>query len=118
MPDYEKDLHWGKPGHMGQRKISFWQAIKIIVLPVLLQVVCVLIVSQFDPCNNNPGCMAGNITAYSAIFILPPSLVILAFLSFIEAGSRKVEYRKALKINSVLALLPFVLVFLFLAKGS
>ena len=118
MPNYEKDFHWERSGDIGQRKISFWQSTKVIILPILLQLVCVLIVSQFDPCRNNPGCMAGNITACSAILIIPPSLVILVFIAFIEAGSRKVEYRKALKINSVLALLPFVLVFLFLATNS
>ncbi len=62
--------------------------------------------------------MAGNITGFSAIFILPASLIILMFITFIEAGSRKVGYKKALKINSVLALLPFIPVFLLLAKSS
>ena len=116
MPNYEKDFRWKKSRRIAQKKMSLQQSIKVIIIPLLLQVVCVLIVNYFDPCNNNPGCMAGNITGISALFILPLTLVILALITFIEVGSRKVDYKKALKFNSVLALLPFVLVFIFLSK--
>ncbi len=116
MPNYEKELHWVRSGKTEQRKISFWQSVKAILLPVLLQVICVLIVSHFDPCNNNPRCMAGTITGFSAIIIIPPTLVILFFITLVEVGSRKVEYQKALTINSILAILPFVLIFMYLAR--
>jgi hypothetical protein len=118
MPDYEEELNWDSGGEKTDNKMSLGQSVKAIIIPLLIQVVCVLIVSIFDPCNNNPGCMAGNITAYSAILILPSTLVILLFVTFVEVIIKTVEYKKALKINSILAIVPFILVLLALAKYS
>lgn len=95
-------------------QISFWQACKLVFTPLLLQVICVLVLHRFDPCTGNPGCMAGSITGYSAIFILPATMLVLLFLTFIEVTSRKARYTMALRINSMFALMLFVPVFFYL----
>jgi len=55
--------------------------------------------------------MAGSITAYSAIIILPATLVIMSLVALFEMGSKKINYYKALRVNSIIAIFPFILVF-------
>ena len=91
--------------------MSLKAAAAAVAIPSLLQAFCILVLSSIDPCNDNPGCMAGNVTTYAAILILPATLIILIVSTAIAFARRKMSGRRALITNSLFALAPFVLVF-------
>ena len=112
MPSYGKQLNWkDDPGGLTRKKMSFKAALAAIAFPMLLQFLCLLVVSSVDPCRNNPGCMAGSLSGYTAILVLPASLLILLIATLIEWATGRVSGRTALIINTGLAALPFVLIF-------
>jgi hypothetical protein len=82
-----------------------------IAIPVLVQIACLLVLSSIDPCKNNTGCMAGSITGYALILVMPASVLVLIVATIIEWASGRIGGRAALKINVSLALLPFALIF-------
>lgn len=85
--------------------------IAAIAVPILLQIACLLVLSSIDPCNKNPGCMAGSITGYALILVMPASLLVLIIATIIEWVTDRVSGRTAVITNVSLALLPFVLIF-------
>jgi hypothetical protein len=91
--------------------MSLVAVLAAIIVPILVQIACLFVVSSVDPCNSNPGCMAGTMTSYVAIFVLPASLLVLVIATIIEWATGKVSGRTALIINVCLALIPFALIF-------
>lgn len=110
MEDYNKGLKWGGDQDKIEYIMSIKQSIVTVFGPLLLQVVLVFFISAIDPCNNNPGCMAGSVTTYLVILILPSSFIILSLITYLEYISCKLSYYKSLTINIILASIPFVFV--------
>ncbi len=84
-----------------------------LLLPILLHLAIVGAYSGIDPCNNNPGCMAGSPTIYFTILFTLPTLLILFIVNLFQAFSKRPDYRRYLKINIKISLLPFILVLIF-----
>jgi hypothetical protein len=59
--------------------------------------------------------MAGSLTGYALVLLLPASPIFLIALTLIEAAFRSIRPKVVLIINSVLAFLPFLAVFVLLA---
>ncbi len=91
--------------------MSGWAVIAAVAVPILAQVGCLLFLTTVDPCRNNPGCMAGSLSGYAAILIMPATVVVLLVATLIEWATGRVSGRVALTINATLALLPFALIF-------
>jgi len=116
MQDYGKDLKWGEEQDEIVHLMSIKQSVFTVIGPIIFQIVLILFISAIDPCNNNPGCMAGSITAYAVLLVLPSSFVILSLISYFEYITGKVSFYNSLTINCVLAALPFVLVLILMFK--
>ena len=119
MPSYAKQLKWkDAPQSMGPRRMSFLGALAAIAFPIVIQILCVIVLSFIDPCRNNPGCMTGSITAYAAILVIPASLLVLIFAAIFERAIGRISARNAIVVNSVVALVPFALIFGILVFNS
>ncbi len=92
-------IHANPTGYLGLREMSRAIDFESLVL------------SSIDPCNQNPGCMAGNVTIYAAVLILPTTLILLIISTAIVFARGKMSGRRALITNSLFALAPFILVF-------
>ena len=78
-------------------------------MPALAHLSIVGAYSTVDPCNNNPGCMAGTPTIYFLVIGSAPTLFILLIVAIIQAGISKPNYSKYLKINFFVAFSPYAL---------
>jgi hypothetical protein len=114
MKPYAEKLGWTEaPGPQGG--MSFKQGVAAVLLPMAIQVACLFLLAAVDPCNNNPGCMAGSLTGYALVLLLPASLIFLIFLTLIEEAFKSIRFKVVLIVNSALAFLPFLGVFVLLA---
>lgn len=101
----------GSGDEQRERKMSLMGAAAAVVIPMLMQGFLVLVLSSIDPCNSNPGCMAGNITIYVTILVLPATLLLLLISTAIAWARGKMSAQRAIVTNCCFALLPFVFVF-------
>jgi len=88
----------------------------LFIVPLVLHLAIFSFASLYDPCNNNPGCMAGSLTAYFFILCTLPTIIILCITSLIQNHYLKSQPNKSskyFKINIFIALVSFVLVFVF-----
>lgn len=81
-----------------------------LLLPALIHILIVGAFSTIDPCNDNPGCLAGSPTFYFLFLITTPVMVVLFVASIIQMLINKPNYSKYLKINLGIVLVPFPLV--------
>ena len=81
----------------------------IFFVPLLLHLMIFAVLSTFDPCNNNSGCMAGSATAYFFILFTIPLAILLLLISVFRLFSSHNRYKKYFKINAGLSIFPFVM---------
>lgn len=91
--------------------MSWLQTAGVALLPMVAQFLCLLELADRDACKNNPGCMAGSLSGYVAILLLPACAFLFVLLALIARWSRRVDPMNALVINLAVALLPFALLF-------
>ena len=77
--------------------------------PAGLHLGIALMLSRLDPCNNNPGCMAGSLSGYFLVLFTIPTLVLLTVFAVVQAFVSEPNFNRHLKINSILAIVPFVI---------
>lgn len=83
----------------------------IILFPLAVHVFMFLILNANDPCNNNPGCMAGSVSGYFFFLLSIPTLVIILIAGLVQKSGVKENFKRYLLINSSIAIFPFVLSF-------
>jgi|APSaa5957512535_1039671.scaffolds.fasta_scaffold29061_6 hypothetical protein len=81
-----------------------------LLLPAFIHFLIVGAFSTIDPCNNNPGCMAGSSTFYFLLLITTPVMLVLFVGSIIQLMIEEPNYSKYLIINLGIALIPIPLV--------
>ncbi len=81
-----------------------------LFVPVVLHILIIAAYSTIDPCNGNPGCMAGSATAFFLILVSAPTILILLITTTFQAFETSPNYSKYLKINIGIALVPYLLV--------
>ncbi len=81
-----------------------------LLLPALIHILIVGAFSTIDPCNNNPGCMAGTPTIYFLFLVSAPVMLVLLVTNIVQLLIEKPNYAKYLKVNLGIALIPFPLV--------
>lgn len=90
-----------------------------LLVPAVTHLAIVGAYSTVDPCNNNPGCMAGTPTAIFFIVGTLPALAVLIVLNLFQSLKKHPNYAKYLTVNMVVVIVPFILagVIYLLSKG-
>ena len=81
-----------------------------LLLPAFTHILIVGAFSTIDPCNDNPGCMAGTPTFYFLFLVTAPVMLVLLVGNIFQLLVDKPNYSKYLKINFGIALVPFPLI--------
>lgn len=119
MNDYKKALGWNdRAGSKPGRLMSWRQLILAVVIPLLIQWAIWYLLMINDPCNNNPGCMAGSISGYSLILIMLPSLLLVLLMGLFEVFVFNARYKTALVINTSTTIAPFLLILIVLINTA
>ena len=80
-----------------------------LLIPAIIHLLIIGIYSTIDPCNNNPGCMAGTLTVYFMMLFTGPTLIILLIANLMQCSLYSEKYSKYLVINISISLFPYVL---------
>lgn len=88
------------------------------LLPAALNALVVLLYSFNDPCNNNPGCMAGSATFYLYVLVCLPTAVALFLVTVFQMTRPQPARLRYFLINLGIAASPFVLLALLVSLGA
>lgn len=109
MRNYQEDLGWNVQDKKDMPyKVTFTQAFLTFFLPALSHFTILYAATHFDPCNGNPGCMAGTLSIYFFIFISLPTLVLLLISTLIQVMKKSLLFKRMLSINMTIALVPMI----------
>jgi hypothetical protein len=89
-------------------------SLRNFVLPVLLHLLIIGAYSRVDPCNDNPGCMAGSASLFFVILVSAPTIAILVAASLVQLLRKGRNYTKYLLINSAIAVFPYIAIYAIL----
>ena len=90
----------------------------LFFVPAIIHLLLFGILSSLDPCNGNSGCMAGSLSGFFLVLFTLPTLLLLLLFTLVQIASISQNYRKYLKINISLSILPFLVAFLILSGAS
>ena len=81
----------------------------IFLIPVGIHFIIFMILSAFDPCKNNPGCMAGSLSGYFLFLFSVPTVFIILVAAMFQKPRLIDKFKKYFLINTSIAVLPFIL---------
>ncbi|MEM7283958.1 MAG: hypothetical protein AAF438_20270 [Pseudomonadota bacterium] len=99
-----------------QKKLPLSLGLLAFGLALIAHASIVLFVLQKgDPCNNNPGCMAGSGTQYFIALISIPTMLVMLLTTVVSLFRQRSGFRKILGINFAISVLPFIVLKILLA---